>query len=137
METTTKITLSAEKESLKKLNLFVEKFVEKINLSPKTLFNLYLIIEEIVVNICSYSYPNGNGDFSLEIFYENNNITLIFEDSGIEFDPTQKKDNFQHDIEKARIGGLGISIVKQLAKSIEYKRIAGKNILKIIVYVGE
>ena len=129
-----RITLTAELESFKNVQDFIENFAHENNLSPRTLFNLNLIIEEIVVNICSYSYPeNEKGMFTVEISLENNEIILTFIDSGIPFDPSAKNVTFENSVSKADIGGLGIHIVKKLSKSLSYKYENNQNILKIVL----
>ncbi len=129
-----KITLTAELESLKKVQEFIENFAYENDLSPKTLFNLNLIIEEIVVNICSYSYPeNEKGMFTVEISLENEEIHLTFIDSGVPFDPSTKDVTFKDSVSNADIGGLGIHIVKELSKSFSYKYENNQNILKIVL----
>ena len=129
-----KLTLPAELESLKKVQEFIENFAYENDLSSKTLFNLNLIIEEIVVNICSYSYSeNEKGMFTIEISLENDEIILTFSDFGIPFDPSTKDVTFKDSVLNTDIGGLGIHIVKELSKSLSYKYENNQNILKIVL----
>jgi len=129
-----KITLPAKKDSLAKVISLIEEFAEKYSIPPKTLFNLQLIAEEIIVNICSYAYPDKEkGEFSIELSILNGDILIIFKDSGIEFDPTTIEADTKQSVHNATIGGLGIHIVKELAKKIEYIREGNENILKILI----
>ena len=129
-----KITLPANNEALNLVKKSIENFADKNNLTPKTLFNLNLIIEEIVVNICSYAYTeNRDGTFTMEISLQDNEINLTFIDNGIPFNPTEKDVSFADNISNADIGGMGIHIVKKLSKSLEYRYENNRNILKIIL----
>ena len=87
-------------------------------------------LEEIYVNIASYAYDDKEGTAKISFDKQDNEITLKFEDEGIYYNPLQKED---HDItlslEERPIGGLGIFMVKEMSKDIEYKREDNKNIL--------
>jgi anti-sigma regulatory factor (Ser/Thr protein kinase) len=129
-----KSTFPAKNEALNLVKNSVEKFAKKNNLQLKTFFNLNLIIEEIVVNICSYSYPeNKEGDFTIEISLQDNEIEITFIDNGIPFNPSAKDVSFADNLSDASIGGLGIHIVKKISKSLEYKYENNQNILKIVL----
>ena len=128
-----KLTVEAKKENLHKINSLIEKFVEEYDLNAKTQFDLQLIIEEIAVNICSYSYPDETGTLTIEMDYLDGDIKIVFIDNGIEFDPTKRVITTQKNLQDAQIGGLGIHIVKQLSKKIEYKRENNQNKLTIII----
>ena len=63
---------------------------------------------------------------------------LIFkiEDDGVPFNPLKKKDpEIPADLIDARIGGLGIHIVRKLMDDIRYKRKRGKNKLILKKFV--
>lgn len=128
-----KLNLPANIDSLKEINLAVESFARNNNLDSKVLFNLQLIIEEIVTNICYYAFEGEKGEFSIEVSLSNNNIILVFTDNGIEFDPIQKDIIEKKKLKDSVPGGLGIYIVKKLAHEMSYNRINNKNILKIVM----
>ncbi len=127
------LTIDAKKENLQRIIYLIENFAKEYNLDPKTKFYLQLIIEEIVVNICSYSYPKTTGTLNIEITYLKGEIKIVFIDNGIAFDPTKKIKTIKKELENAQIGGLGIHIVKQLSKEIRYKRENDQNILTIVI----
>jgi anti-sigma regulatory factor (Ser/Thr protein kinase) len=62
----------------------------------------------------------------------NDEITLIFEDEGIPYNPLEKPDpDITLPPEERPLGGLGIFMVKEMAKDIAYQRVDNKNILTI------
>ncbi len=131
-----KIELPADIKFLEKIFSFIHDFAEKYNIDNKLINKLQLIVEEIVVNICSYAYPNNsNGKFAIEISKINSGkVKIKFEDWGIPFDPTKKEvKQLKNDVVKADIGGLGLHLVKSLSKELKYKRENNKNILEILV----
>ncbi len=87
-------------------------------------------LEEIYVNIASYAYDDKEGTAKISFDKQDNEITLKFEDEGIYYNPLQKEDpDITLSLEERPIGGLGIFMVKEISKDIEYKREDNKNIL--------
>ena len=88
--------------------------------------------EEIFANITFYAYPASKGDIKVLIEKINNEIILKFEDSGIEYNPLKKPDpDITLPAEERPLGGLGIFMVKNIAKKVLYERIENKNILTL------
>ena len=98
-----------------------------------------LALEEVVSNVMLYAYPNKNGQVLVE-FAENETpdnqhpmIVFTVTDSGVPFDPTKQEEaDITSPVEKRKIGGLGIHLVRQLMDEIHYCREEGKNILTLI-----
>ena len=118
------ISLKPELKELYTLNEFISNKLGKEN------FQVNLIVEEIFVNIVSYS----NTEFiTVNVEYDNPTLTIEFIDNGIEFNPLLNENpNLPDTIEDAEIGGLGIFLSKELADELEYDYINGENHLKII-----
>ena len=92
---------------------------------------LEVMCEEIFVNICSYAYPDGEGEAVIQIDALDQ-ITLTFTDEGIPFDPGEDLpdiDEFDHLNTR---GGLGRFIAFDMADSFTYENKDGKNILKLV-----
>lgn len=95
-----------------------------------------IIIDEIVNNIASYAYPGkaGNIRFGIDVQKNKQLIDLYFEDTGIPFDPiSQKSPELNGSADDRPIGGLGIHMVKKLARKTNYSFTDGKNILTVSV----
>ena len=59
-------------------------------------------------------------------------LELTFIDKGIPYNPLENKDpDVTLDIEKRKIGGLGIFLVKEMMDEVSYEYADGKNILKL------
>lgn len=118
------ITLKPELTELYTLNEFILNELTQENLQVN------LIVEEIFVNIVSYSkteYITVNAE------YTNNTITIEFIDNGNTFNPILKENPIQPDtIDETQVGGLGIFLTKEIADEIDYYYINGENHLKII-----
>jgi len=61
-------------------------------------------------------------------------VLLNIRDDAIQFDPTAKVDaDVTSSAEERDIGGLGIYLVKKVAKEFSYKRVIGFNNLHIVL----
>ena len=68
----------------------------------------------------------------LEVFLEEKDVTIIFKDNGIPYNPLARKDpDITLPLEERRIGGLGIYIVKKYMDNIDYAYENGMNVVTI------
>lgn len=108
------IKLKPKLEELNHLKTFIKDIIKQKDMK------LDLIIEEIFINIISYSqaeYVIINSEFD----EKTNKILIEFVDNGNEYNPLQKEDYEVPDsVKEAKIGGLGIHLIKHFADSIEY-----------------
>lgn len=110
---------------------------------PKMQFTFRLVIEEIVVNVVNYAYPEGiEGylDIAIETVGEGegDTVTITFTDSGTPFNPLAKEDPDTSLALKDRpIGGLGILLVKKMMDDVTYTFDRGCNILKLTKRMAE
>ncbi len=116
---------------------FLEDFLKSLDISGD--FNkIILICEEVYINISRYAYKNENGLVELQCGYipSSGEIFVEFSDYGVEFDPTSVNISSENEeLEKRKIGGLGILLCKKLADRLEYSRVEQKNVLRIVSYV--
>ncbi len=129
------LTLRAELASLETVTDFVNRFMDGCGYDNKFQTQIDIVVEEIYVNICSYAYPDGIGDATLELAAEGDRLTLTFTDSGFAYNPLEREEpDITLSAEEREIGGLGIFMVKQIMDEITYQRIDGKNVLKAAKY---
>ena len=123
----------AKVDELPNVISFIESELEKFEFSFKIITQFNLVIEELFVNIASYSYKDKeNGKCKITIDYDKDKqeVKLSIEDNGIKFNPLEKEDpDTTLSVEDRPIGGLGILLVKKNMDNIEYKYEDNKNIL--------
>lgn len=92
-----------------------------------------MVVEEIVVNVVSYAYPdNPDGYLDVATTRNKNLITFRFSDGGIPFNPLQREPpDITLPLEQWKIGGLGIMMVIKKAEAINYEYTNGENILTV------
>ena len=109
--------------------------LEEIKVDHKKIYQINLALEEILVNISKYAYPGNEGiiDISFEISDNPKQLKVVIKDKGKDFNPLEKEDpNLDASVEKRKIGGLGIYIVKNMVDDIKYQRLNNENILEFI-----
>jgi anti-sigma regulatory factor (Ser/Thr protein kinase) len=126
------LRLPAEMSSLERFTAFARGGAQAASLPDAALHKLDLMLEEVLVNVFRYAYPEGQAG-EAEVGYAAappDGLRIDVRDSGQEFNPLEKTDpNLDLGIDERPIGGLGIFLVKSLAESVSYRRENGRNIL--------
>jgi anti-sigma regulatory factor (Ser/Thr protein kinase) len=127
------ITLSNDVQEVPLLSSFVDEVCEVRGLDEMVTMQMNLAIEEAVVNVMTYGYPEGTkGYVDISALSDDSGLTFVISDSGKPFDPTTKGDvDTTLPAEKRSIGGLGIHLVKKMMDSIKYEYKDGHNILTL------
>lgn len=127
------IMLHNDVQEVDKLAAFVESIAEQFQLDPSLTMSLNLAIEETVVNIMKYAYPEGTvGTIELRADIDGDNLSFTISDSGAPFDPTQASEpDITLDAEHRSIGGLGIMLTRNIMDTMEYHHADGCNILTL------
>lgn len=123
-------------KELPKLTKSIRESYRRYNYDECFQNDIRLVLEEIVVNIIKHGYNDcADQSIDLEIEFNSSEWKMTVEDQGIPFNPLNfRRVNINHSLQDMHIGGHGIHLVKQISKSIEYKRLAnGKNRLTIIL----
>ena len=127
------ITLPNDIATISQLSEFVETVCEEKGLDMALTMNLNLALEEAVVNVMSYAYPDSQGDVKVDIMIDDQKVVSTLTDSGIPFDPTlRERADTTLSAEDRQSGGLGILLVRELMDAINYERDNGQNILTLI-----
>ena len=115
------------------LSEFIDNFAEEVGLDYSLTMSLNLAMEEAVVNVMKYAYPQGEqGKIYISADVDGDDVVFVISDSGVAFDPTTKAEvDVEQKAEDRPIGGLGIHLVRQIMDSIVYERVDGKNILTL------
>ena len=126
-----KKTFRAKKEELDNVLSFIHESLSEY-LNQKLLLKIDLVVEEIFANIANYAYNNGDGDVEIEVKNIDNKIVILFEDSGVPFNPLEVPEvDVALPTEEREIGGLGIYMVRKIMDNVEYMYKENKNILVI------
>ena len=127
------LTLPNDINTIPQLSEFIDMNCEELGVDMVDTMNINLALEEAVVNVMSYAYPEGTeGQVDIDLIADGNDMVFTITDSGTPFDPTQKEEvDTTLSAEERPIGGLGIHLVRKLMDSINYQYIDNKNVLTL------
>jgi sigma-B regulation protein RsbU (phosphoserine phosphatase) len=127
------IELNNDIAEIPQLSAFIDRFAEEVGLDFSLTMSLNLAMEEAVVNVMQYAYPQGTkGKVVISANINGDDVVFVIIDAGVAFDPTTKTEVDVDQIAEDRpIGGLGIHLVRNIMDSIQYERLNGKNILTL------
>ena len=117
---------------------FVGEELARFDCPARTLYQIEVAIEEILVNIASYAGLSeaDEVDVSCEVLEDPLRVVMQFADGGIPFDPLAKTDpDTSVEATMEREGGLGIFMVKQMMDDVSYAYEDGKNKLTILKHL--
>ncbi len=113
----------------------IDEIVNQFNdyysyLDKKILSKVGIIVDEILNNYISYEKKD---DLIINVSFNCNddNVIISFENNGDEFNPLLKEKKYIENDKDLTPGGLGITMVKELASNLSYERNNGFN--KLIV----
>jgi serine/threonine-protein kinase RsbW len=126
------LLLRKDVAELERLAGWIEGFTRQ-GTSADVSFAVQLCLEEAVANIIMYG---GAKDDPLEIAVEleRNGTTLVarIEDNGRQFDPTRAPPPaLAASLEEAKVGDLGIHLMRSFASGMDYERRDGRNRLTL------
>jgi serine/threonine-protein kinase RsbW len=125
------ITSSAGMEHLNRLIQFVSGHAETAHFPSQRIREIELAVEEALVNIFSYAYPDSTGDVSVTCRVgPGPSLTVEISDNGVPFNILDvPAPDLTADISDRQVGGLGAFFVKEMADNARYRRDRGRNIL--------
>ena len=100
-------------------------------LDKRATYHLRQAVDEIATNIIDHSYETGGlpGDLSISASIDDKTLTIILEDAGAAYDPTQQEspEDLNSPLEERKIGGLGVYLAMQGVDKFLYKRVGNCN----------
>jgi len=133
------LELTAIIENLDQFISFVHACSEECGFEGKRAMEIELAVEEALVNIFSYAYPEGEGQVKMCCTLNNGKEFVIeISDEGIPFDVLSRSDpDTTADIGDREIGGLGIFFIKKVADEVRYSRNGDMNVLTIVFLLAD
>lgn len=101
-------------------------------------FKVKLVVEELGLNIIDHGYGNDESQqLEFSLVTADDSVTIEFIDEAGPFDPLTETPGPDIDtgIEKRRIGGLGVHLVREMMDEIKYAREGNRNRLTLVTRV--
>lgn len=127
-----RLVLGKDVAELERLAGWIEGFA-RLGMSPDVSFAVQLCLEEAVANIIMYGAAK-NDALVIAVELERNCGTLVarIEDNGRQFDPTRApRPLAAASLDEAKVGDLGIHLMRSFANGMDYERRDGRNRLTL------
>lgn len=106
-----------------------QAFLESCCTEPKP----GIIMDEVVSNIVRCS---GAKEFQISLARaDDGSMKMVFADEGVAFNPLTEvpPPDITASVEDRKIGGLGMFMVRKMAKSVDYRREGSRNVLAVVI----
>lgn len=116
----------------------VRQFAHAAGFDEREVSMIELAVEEALVNIISYGYPDRAGSITIESQKtEPNGIRLIIQDKGVAYNPLTNSKHFDESasLESRTVGGYGIFFILKIMDEVDYRRENNCNILTLVKYL--
>lgn len=134
-QTSASLRMPAETAMLERLAQWVERCSGHGLIPADMVFHVNLVLDELVSNIISHGHWEGAGTCTINLRVERGGgrVTLIVEDDGVPFDPTQVGPvDTAAALEHRAVGGLGLHFVRSFMDDVSYQYSGNRNRLTLI-----
>lgn len=130
-------TFPASLKRLYEMLTFVTEQAAALGFSEDDMTKIELAVEEALVNIISYGYPEDTGN--IDIACENTDhrgIQIVIKDSGIAYNPVNRLKERAPGVpmDQEGVGGYGILFILKIMDEVNYIRENDHNILTLRKY---
>jgi len=101
-------------------------YLEPQGIEARVLNRIEVALEELISNVVRHGEIATFVEIAAD--YSEGAVTISVTDDGVPFNPLARAEPARFDkLENATLGGLGIGLVKRLAKAVAYDRVKGLN----------
>lgn len=129
------LSLPGSLDALAHLSEWLQTVAHTQGLSDRCTFRLELVLAEAVTNIVQHAAaPGENIAITVTLRCADGRVLVLVEDTGPSFDPTAAPAHIQpQSLDEARIGGLGIHLIRAYTENLEYQRVDQRNQLRMTI----
>ena len=127
-------TVRADREAPGLVRALVENFTREQHVSADDTSRVLIAVEELVTNIVKYGYDPGAevGSIAVTVWTDGHRLGIGMIDDSHAFNPFAQPDpDLDGPIERRRIGGLGLHLVKSIMDRTHYERVDSRNVVEV------
>jgi anti-sigma regulatory factor (Ser/Thr protein kinase) len=128
------LEISSAISELERVFAFIDQYCDRAGIPDAIKYKILLIAEELTMNAIGHGYRGrADGRIGIALSRPQDDVELCFEDESPAYDPLSEapEPSLDAPLEERRIGGLGIHLLKTLARSAAYSHVDGRNIIRI------
>lgn len=128
------LKVSNSLDELPRITAAVEELGDREEWPPDLAFKVNLVLDELVVNVCSHAYDGGGHEFEINVNSEPDALSIEVIDDGRPFDPLTEAPppNLDSPLSERDVGGLGLHLVQTMMDDMKYQRKDGRNHLQVV-----
>ena len=131
------VRYEARIENLEVILGFVADYAGELPWAIPRLPDIELVLEEAVVNVCKYAYPEGTGPVEVRCEGDGAALRIRITDEGVPFDILNAAEpDLSTDIMERQVGGLGCFLIRAMTDGVEYRRDGDRNLLELTFLPG-
>ncbi len=133
MEWEFSVTIPADVAAIPGVTAAIEMAMKVYEFSDEDILDTQLAVEEALTNTIVHGYGKQPGELMITCTASDGLVELQIEDSAPPFDPlSQPEPDLSAELDKRRIGGLGVHLIRRVMDEIVYRYEDGKNILVLV-----
>lgn len=139
MEKVHNLSFANDLAEIPRLAEAIEKFGAQCGLSTGDIYKVNLALDELLTNLISYAYPEGERHIiRLQLSLNDDFLTTELIDDANSFDPLReaKPAVLEGPLENRPIGGLGLHFVRTFMDKVSYQRVGETNHLTLVKRLG-
>ena len=124
-----RLVIDSQLSEIRRATELVDEFKARHGLADEDANAIHVVLDEILSNSIRHGLA-GAASHAIAVTLElsDGEIVVEIEDDGVAYDPTQAPAPvLANTLDERKEGGLGITFVRALTNSIEYRRIDGRN----------
>jgi serine/threonine-protein kinase RsbW len=127
-----RLVLRNDLAELARLAGWIEGWAQQ-SVSPDVSFAVQLCLEEAVANVIMYGgAKDARLEIAVEVEHSGDALVALIEDNGRQFDPTKvPAPTVAPSLAEAKIGDVGIHLMRSFASGMHYERRDGRNRLTL------
>jgi serine/threonine-protein kinase RsbW len=120
-------------DNLPALQNFVAATLKLLGIVNPPAYDIQLAVDEITTNIVRHAYEKKVGRIWITCYCRDGEFHVIVEDEGRPFDPsTMPPPDLTSELEKRKVGGLGIYFVRRVMTRMSYEYRDGRNVVTMV-----
>ena len=127
------IALPHDIAAIQRLSDWIDRRTEALALSPTAVYAVRVCLEEAVLNVVQHGEPPSGTGAAIRVCLGRADGCLVASvvDRGLPFDPLSVPPPPRAEsLEAARVGGLGIPLMRRFSRTMTYRRADGVNVLE-------
>ena len=121
------LEIEGKLENLSVISDFIAKAMKKFGVDSASIFKVQMAVDEACTNIIQYAYSEQKGVITLICKLIDDDFIVAIRDRGKPFNPNSvPSPDLEADLNKRRVGGLGMYLMRKLMDEVSYNFNADK-----------